>query len=142
MNMQYHQIMSISGTSHVIKTSETVKDGTRIIERFNIIKNWSKISRTSKYSIVCYCLGFVTTMSFYTYNDGKKALLRKRLDDMIKYQNTTKYPETVNKEEWIAVKEGCKENSFGNFFSSLFFPVSIISETFPSIVMWMNKNNK
>jgi len=130
---------SVSGTSEIIKTSETVsKDGTKIIERFNIVRNWGKMSRKSKWSILGYGLGFVTTMSFYTYNDGKKALLRKRLDDS--KSNQFKDYDTIVKEEWITVKDGCQQNTFDNFCSSLFFPITILSETFPSIVMWMNSS--
>ena len=96
------------------------------------------MGRTSKYAIIAYGIGFASTLSFYTYNDGKKALLYKRLRNAKENRNITDI-EVIRDEEWIAVKEGCKQNRTYNFFSSLFFPASIISELFPSIVMSMNK---
>lgn len=130
--------MTEIGTSETIKTSETYKDGMKIIERLNIVRNWKTMTKTSKYAIIGYCMGFVATLSFYTYNDGKKALLNKRLEDA-KNNRIINDSNTIYEEEWIAVKEGCKKNRMHNFFSSLVFPASLISEIFPSIIMRINK---
>lgn len=123
-----------SGTSERIFTKESEKDGWKILEKFNVVNNWSKLSRTKKWLIGGYSTLAVSNFMFVTYNDGKQSLLKFRED--------RKGSKFINKTEWDVVYDGCNENLLDNFWSSIFFPFSTVSNMMPHLVMFFNPENK
>lgn len=67
-----------------------------------------------------------------TYNDGHAALC--------KYNDVGQRSISVATSEgrFKAVKEGCTHNAVSNFFNSVFFPWTIITDTMPHAIIWLD----
>jgi hypothetical protein len=127
------------GTIQQTMTKETTEGGWKIIEKVNVFKQWSTMSRTQKILIGSYTgLGF-GTFSFATYNDGKGSLLKCR--ETLSKPGTIKTKEEIISQEWKAVKAGCNENLGVNFWKSVFFPCTFIADLMPQVVLLLNKKN-
>ena len=123
--------MAQQGKQEIIKTTEKLEGGVKILERLNITSTWNKMSKTGKILLACYASAIITSFSTSTYNDGKESLMKLRLAN----------PNSTTKEEWIAVKKGCNENTFENAWVATILPISCFTKMFPALVMWMNSKN-
>ncbi|MCZ6910747.1 MAG: hypothetical protein O7C56_07520 [Rickettsia endosymbiont of Ixodes persulcatus] len=103
---------------------------------------------STKQKIGLGAYGFCVTSSFLvaTYNDGKDELLKSRTVHN-KYINDpeTRYsykyindPETRYRLDWEAVRKGCSDKPFVNFWESVIFPFTLISNVMPRLVIALN----
>jgi hypothetical protein len=102
-----------------------------ITEKWNVVKRFQSMSPMRKVCVAVYGVFALGSFCTYTYNDGKKALVEF---------SSTNYSNAD--EEWICVKEACQENLFYNFWCSIVFPATFISNVFPSLVLWLNRKNE
>jgi len=129
---------STEGTIHQILTKETNEGGWKILEKINVKKNWTQMSRTKK-TILCTYFGVASSEFIISvYGNGKTHLL--------KYRSTASYsqktPSQIESEEWLAVKKGCNENLTANFWKSIFFPFTAVADFMPQVVLFINSKNR
>jgi len=108
-------------------TTNTLKNGNRYIERITMIRSyWTNMNPRIKSFFIGY--GLITTSCYtvYNYNDGSNALTEFR----------TKYPTGTSIAEIRAIRDGIK--SYDNFWSALFFPLSISEKIMPNLVLALN----
>jgi hypothetical protein len=118
--------MSEHTSIKAIKTTQLVDN--KSVERLNIIKKFRSLSPLSKGLWTGYGIIMIGSFCSYTYNDGKKSLIEARM----------KNPNISAEEEWLYVEDGCAQNIWRNFWSSMLFPFTAISNIFPTIVVRMN----
>lgn len=104
------------------------------VARWNFIR---RMSPARKIGLLIYGLLASGTFCSHTYNDGKQALVKRRLSRISKGQETE-----PDDQEWLVVKEACSENMWDNFWCATFFPASMISNMFPSLVLWWNRGGR
>lgn len=127
-----------SSTITVQKAVPT-KDGGSVLEKTRIVRNWNRMGRGKKIFIGCYLGVAGGRFMMETYDDGKKELIKHR--DLL--NNPPKYSSGLRHlNEWEAVKYGCSNNMWDNFFESLVFPWTIASNLIPGVVLWFNPEVK
>ena len=134
---------SSEGTAEKLITKEIKSaDGTSIIEKINIIHRFTNMSKRTKILLGVYT-GCVTGSFFLaTYNDGKKELLSAREETKESTSSTIQKnktdPEWRRKQDWDAVTKGCSRHMGSNFWNSLFFPFTWVTDAMPSVVLLFN----
>ena len=123
---------SEEGVSTVTKTSEKFNNGIKTVVRWDIIRRFSTMSKPKKLLFGGYLATVMVSFCTFTYNDGKESLIKHR----------KKVPIISHEEEWLSVKNGCSENVWDNFWSSVFFPATCVTNVVPSLVMWLNGTKK
>ena len=119
---------SESGSIEESITKEFSENGTSVVKKINVFKNWSKMGTGMKVFLGTYFSLFTSSYIFSTYSDGKENLLLFRegkLDSSILT-------------DWQAAKLGCKKNVWRNFVESVIFPYTLFSNVMPSIVLKLN----
>ena len=104
----------------------------------HVTKYWSRLSPLKRRCIWAYAGIAFASYSFRTYNDGKQSLLAFRNGNFTTESNWREKIST----DWDATYYGCKKNSVNNFFSSIFFPYTWVSDAAPAVVLQLNPPNK
>lgn len=120
--------------SEKVITKKTTVDGTLVSEKINITQRWKKLSMPAKLGIVAYSSFVLGDFAGTTYNKGKTELLKSRNRDS--YKDLTENEKSMA--DWQAVKGGCIKGIWGDFIKSCFFPVRIVSNTMPAVILYMN----
>ena len=94
-----------------------------------------------KYSTCFYFGSLLLYNTVSTYYSSKKKLMEYRNNDKIKYEYG-KLIECKNISEWDAVKFGASENFGERLFDSFLWPVNLISNTIPILVLSLNPDNR
>lgn len=90
-----------------------------------------------------YLSGFLICNFSYSYSDAKKKL------DEFRKKNYSEYLDVKDKQDakyldsqWSAVKYGAYQNFNSNFLYSLIWPLTMISDIVPYLVLKMNKKTE
>lgn len=118
----------------ILTKNTTTTDGFSILEKINISSKWSSLSKPVKYGIIGYTTAVLAAFVSETYNDGKNSLLKQRNSDV--YKSVTFNGKKSL--DWQAVKDGCRHNAWRKFWESTIFPVKIISNVTPGLVLFFN----
>lgn len=100
-----------------------------------IIVYYKELPKSIKYTTHLYFGTVLTYNAICAYYNSKQKLLDYRND------NLETYLKDKIKNEWAAVKYGASENTIERFFNSIIWPINIISDIIPSIVLQLNKSN-
>lgn len=98
-----------------------------------IIVYFKELPQPVKYSTYFYLGTLFFYNSIMTYHDSKNKLLDYRNNILPKNEKE------LIKNEWEAVKYGANENLTERFFKSIFWPINIISDIIPLLVLTLNK---
>ena len=90
------------------------------------------MGKTQKLLLGGYLTTVMVSFRTFTYNNGKEVLIKYR----------KKFPIISQEDEWLSVKNGCSDNVWDNLWSSVFFPVTCVTNVFPTLVMWLNEAKK
>jgi hypothetical protein len=107
------------------------KDGGSVIEKKSFLQTFSRMSRGKKIFLGVYGILATGGFAMSVHNDGREELL--------KHRSRTK--KDMFDSDWDAVKYGCERDLGFNFFRSLFFPYTILSDMMPHIVLATTKNS-
>lgn len=139
-NKKYYSSTSEgTSTTQIIKKVSDVK-GETVLQKINIIKKWSTMSRNTRIFMGVYGSLAFLTFSSSEYRDGKSELIKSRIERLDKKNKIIDYSQEESDEslDWLAVKNGCSENTLGNFIGCIFFPFNLISDAMPSLILYLN----
>ena len=94
---------------------------------------FNELPKNTKYLLYFYIGSLFTYNTISTYIDSKNKLLKFRTNKLDSYQK-------INiKNEWDAVKYGASENFLPRLINSILWPINVISNVIPYIVLTFNK---
>lgn len=96
----------------------------------------TKMPKPVRYGGLAYCSCLVIYNICESYIDAKKMLMQYRENKLTVYQQ-----EKITC-EWEAVKYGSHEFFWERFWNSVLWPITITNNIIPSLVLYLNNNNK
>jgi hypothetical protein len=112
----------------------------------NIVVYFKSLPTPIKWSSYIYVLGLLSYNMGSAYIDSKNALdthNSKQFTDKDSYNYDDTYTRGLKlcRTEWDAAKFGASYNSMERLCYSIIFPVKLVSNIVPNIVVFMNKKN-
>lgn len=120
--------------------TKTSNDGS-FVQKINIIRRWSTMSRNKKLAVCAYTGFAFATYVGYSYNDGKHALLQDRLDRLEKNKSFKSLTD-IRSHEWSVARDGALRHKGQNMWNSIFFPYTFIEAFLPNMIISMNPPEK
>jgi hypothetical protein len=98
-----------------------------------IRKSWSHLDSRFKKALYVWLAGFAVNMLYETYNGGKTELLRFREEEESKIHTPRRHAG-----DWQAAYYGCRQDKMARFTNSVAWPVTIVGNTMPSVLLLLN----
>ena len=126
--------MTTKGTT--TKETSIINGIKNTIHNTRIVTTWNQWSKFKKITVVFYIGTVLGTFGTSCYIDGKRGLLKHR-EEVVSYNGIdTKNKQSIFKNEYDAVWNNI--NGYKNFWESLFFPWTLISNAMPWLVIKLN----
>ncbi len=100
----------------------------------NLLVSFKNLSKPIRWTTITYISCIFGYNVIGTYDDAKSYLYKYRSGELLNEKN-------IINSEWDAVKYGAQYNTFKRLYDSIIWPISIIENIIPTIVLALNPSS-